>query len=437
MPVSRSKNLIKYVAPTILSSCAFFLFTIVDAIFLGHGVGTDALGAINLAMPFVMIVNALFMLATIGGITIAAIRFGRGDTEGASNSFMHAVTGALVIAVLLSIAGVFFTEPLTRLLGANNTFHHMVSEYLFWYSVFIIPSGLSVVLQGFARNDGAPGLVSVVVILSTVLNIFGDWLLIFPMQMGMKGAAIATGVSQTAAMAIMLVHFLRRKGKLVIGRFKPNGALFGKIAVRGLPETLAQFATPVATLCMNYILLREIGDIGVNAYSIISYAATFSVAVFMGSSEGLQPLFGQSYGAKNDEDLKYYFRAGTLINLCGSILITVALLYVGDSICALFGADAQTLAFTVEHLPQYAWGFIFMAVNTMISAYLYSTKRTKEALVLNVLHSFILNSLTIILLPSILGSGVIWYTFGIYEILVLVLAVALVKKSEQFGVVYC
>lgn len=313
----------------------------------------------------------------------------------------------------------------------------MVTDYLFWYSVFIIPSGISTVLQGFARNDGAPGFVSVAVIISTILNIFGDWLLIFPMQMGMKGAAIATGVSQSVTMILMLCYFLRKKGKLKIQRFKPSSLLFHKIAIRGLPETVAQFAMPVTTLCMNYVLLKQIGDIGINAYSIINYVASFSTAVFFGSSEGLQLLFGQCYGAKNDEDLKYYFRSGILINVFGSVIIIAALLFVGSGIYALFGADAQTLAFTAKHMPQFAWGFIIMAVNTMISSYLYSTKRTKESLVANVLHSFVFNSLAIMLLPMIFGNGIIWYTFGIYEILVLLVGVALVRKSERDGIVYC
>lgn len=436
MSISRNKLLIKYVAPTMLSSISFFLFTIIDAIFVGHGVGTDALGAMNLVMPFIMVVNALFMLTTIGGVTVVAIRLGRNDAQGANAAFMHALTGTLVIAALLSAAGVFFPQQISRLLGANATFHQMVTEYLFWYSLFIVPSGMSMVLQGFARNDGAPVLVSAAVIISTVLNIFGDWLLVFPLRMGLKGAAIATGVSQVVAMLIILCYFLRKKGQLSIGRFRPSGALFGKILARGMPETVAQFATPVSMFCMNYILLAKIGDIAINAYSMIGYVASFSVAIFFGTAEGLQPLFGQSYGAKNTKDLTYFFRAGLLINLVGSIVITVALLFVGGPICALFGADEATLAFTVRYMPQYAWGFIFMSLNTMISSYLYSTKRTRESLVLNVLRSFVFSSLTIILLPMVFGNDIIWHTFGIYEILVLVVAVILLRRSERGGIVY-
>lgn len=341
MSNTRSKNLIKYVVPTMLSSICFFLFTIVDGIFIGHGVGTNGLGAVNLVLPFVMIVNAVFMLTAIGGVTIVAIRFGRGDKNGANQAFMHAVTGSGIAAAVLCIAGTVFAGPICTLLGANGTFHQMAAEYLFWYAIFIIPSGLCTVLLGFCRNDGSPALVSVATIIGTAFNIFGDWLLIFPISMGMKGAAIATGVSQTLSLLIVLTHFIRRKGSLRFRFTKLQGALFRKIIVRGLPESISQLATPVMTFCMNMVLIQYIGDIGVNAFSIISYMASFSMAVFFGTSEGLQPLFGQSYGARQEADLKYYFRAGLRINLIGSLVINLILLFAGNSICMLFGATGR------------------------------------------------------------------------------------------------
>lgn len=300
MKRTRNQNIIKYVIPTMLGSVCFFLFTIVDGIFVGHGVGTDALGAVNLVMPFVMVVNALFMLATIGGVTIVAIRLGRGDEQGASQAFIHAMTIAMIISVILCALGVFCTGALCRLMGANDTFFEMTREYLFWYSVSIIPSGMSTALQGFCRNDGSPVLVSIAVIIGTVCNIFGDWLLIFPMQMGLAGAAIATGISQTITFLIVLSHFLRKRGVLRFSRYR---ALFGGVVLRGLPECIAQFATPVTTLWMNSVLIAQIGDIAVNAYSIIFYVASFSVAIFFGTAEGLQPLFGHCYGSRDEEGL--------------------------------------------------------------------------------------------------------------------------------------
>lgn len=432
----RRNNLIKYVVPTVLSSICFFLFIIIDGIFVGHGIGTNALGAVNLVLPFTMAANAFFMLTTIGGITIVAIRLGRGDKEGANQAFMQASFMTVIIAVAICVLGIFLYDPICTLLGATGTFHQMAAEYMFWYSIFIIPSGLSIMLQGFCRNDGAPILVSVAVIISTACNIFGDWLLIFVIPMGLKGAAIATGISQTVGFLIILSHFVWEKGDLRFQLPKIQGKLIKKIVIRGLPESIAQFATPVTTLCINLVLVQRIGDIGVNAFSIISYVASFTFAIFLGTGEGLQPLFGQSYGAKRDGDLKYYFHTGLLINFIGSVIINILLLFVGGSICALFGADEATLQFTIKSMPLYSWGFIVMSFNVMISSYLYSTKRSKQAIIVNVLRSFTVNALVILTLPAIFGGGIVWYAFGIYEAIVLVAAVILLKSSERNGIVY-
>ena len=126
MKESRAKNILKYVLPTVLSQCAFFLFTIVDGIFVGRGVGTDTLGAVNLAQPLVMVIGTVFMLTTIGGVTITAIRMGRKDYEGANQSFMHAAAATLVVAAFFTVVGTVFTKPLAVLLGASGVYVEMV-----------------------------------------------------------------------------------------------------------------------------------------------------------------------------------------------------------------------------------------------------------------------------------------------------------------------
>lgn len=432
----RHKNVIKYVLPTMLSSVCFFLFTVVDGIFVGRGVGTNGLGAVNLALPFTMIAMAVFTVINIGGVTIFAVRLGRGDTEGANKVFRHGMVLLGSIAVLLSIIGVFFTDTVCTLLGANETFHQLSVDYMFWYSLFIIPSGLSLGLQNYCRNDGAPGMVGTAVIICTAINIFGDWLLIFPLSMGTKGAAIATGVSQTISFFILLTHLLRKKGILRLGKVNLDGAVIKDIIIHGLPEGIGQLAMPVATLCMNRVLVSKIGDIGVNAFSVISYVSSFSVAVFFGTSEGLQPLFGQSYGSQNEGDLKFYFKTGLRINFIGSVVLTGLVLLLSRPICLLFGADPATLEYILSVMPMYAWGFVVMAFNVMISSYLYSTERSFQAVVINFLRSVVVNAGVILILPSIFGVDVIWFTFGIYEAIVLIVSVVLLKHSERNGVVF-
>ena len=127
-------KVLKYVAPSIIASVCFFMFTIIDGIFVGNGVGEDALGAVNILFPFIMIVNAVFLLITVGGVAVTAVRFGKGNDVGANDSFMHALVFMLSAAVLLTLFGTLATEPIGYLLGANETYIDYVCDYLFWYS---------------------------------------------------------------------------------------------------------------------------------------------------------------------------------------------------------------------------------------------------------------------------------------------------------------
>jgi putative MATE family efflux protein len=436
MERTRAQNIAYYVVPAALSSCCFFLFTIVDGIFVGRGINTDALGAVNIAFPFIMLANAFNMLVTIGGVTITAIRLGRGDTEGANQSFMHSLFGAAVIAALLCLAGVCFTGPLARLLGANDAYFNYVYDYLFWYTAFLIPAQLGMTLQGFCRNDGSPGLVAAATIASTAANIFLDWLFIFPLQKGVAGAAVATGISQTISLCIILSHFICGKGSLRLRVFSPNFSFWRKIAFRGLPEMAAQFSTPVTIFCMNYALLANFGGSAVNGFSIINYVSSFSATIFLGVSDGLQPLFGQSYGAKNEKNLKYYFRIGVLINFFASVAIFVLLLFTGGIICGLFGADEAAASVILNAMPKFTWSFLLISLNTIISVYLFSTKRTKEAVVINLCRGLLFNALVISVFPVLFGSAVVWFTAGIAEALTFVVALALLKYSEKGGMTF-
>lgn len=338
-----------------------------------------------------------------------------------------------IFAVLFTIGGVFFPGSLCQLLGAGETFYQYAVDYMFWYSVFIIPSVLSVAFQNFCRNDNAPGLVSKVVAITTACNIFGDWLLIYPIPWGTKGAAIATGVSQAIGFFIMLTHFIRKRGNLRFGAVKLDGGLVKEMAIRRLPEGISQLAVPMMTFCMNTVLAQNVGDFGVTAFSVVVYISSFSMAIFVGASSGLQPLFGQSYGAKNADGLHYYFKSGLKISVLGSVGVTVLAVLFGKYICQLFGTDAVTQEYVIKVLPQFAVGFIAVAINVMISSYLYSTERSGYALCISVLRSLVLNIAVILLLPKIFGEGIIWFSLLIYEAIVLIIAITLLKRSENDG----
>ena len=436
MADSRKKIIFKNVAPAILANACVFLFSVVDGIFVGQGAGMDALGAVNIALPFVLIVQALNAMASIGGVTITAIRFGRGDKEGAQNAFMHSVTINFIVGCLVTLIGCGLTAPVCKLLGATGNYFELAKDYVFWWALFAVANSVSLNLQSFCRNDGNPGLVAITNVVITTLNIFLDWLFVFPMQMGVAGAAIATGISQVVGLCVILTHFIFKKGELRIRKYKPQGKLFRKIVLRGLPEAIAQFSTPVTTFCMNQTLMATYGDIGINAFSISSYLSSFTMSIFFGASEGMQPLFGQAYGAKRDDDLKHYYRSGQIISIVGSAICVAIYVIFPHALCKLFDADDITIDFTCIHMWEYCWGFIIGSINTMISAYFYSTKRSTQAIVLNTVRSLIMNSLVITFIPMIFGKLIVWHTFGIFEVLVLIAAIIIKKYSERKGIIY-
>lgn len=431
---SYKSNIFHYVAPAILTNVCSFLFSVVDGLFVGNGVGTAALASVNICVPFVTISIALNMMASIGGVTIGAVRIGRGDTQGANQVFLNSLGFSLVLGIILTLLGTVFTPQLATLLGATETYHKMTQEYLFWWALFIIPNFISMNLQGFCRNDGEPGLVALATVAGTVVNVFLDWLLVYPLQKGVEGAAIATGMSQVTTLIIVLFHFFRKKGILRFKIFKPSKNLFAQIAYRGTPEMIAQFSSPLMTLWMNRSIAKYIGDLGVNSFSVISYISSLTLAMLFGASEGMQPLLGQSYGAGKTKDVKFYFRSGMFIAIFGSAIVVAIFCFFNQEIALLFGAKGEVLKEVEKHILPFSWGFVLAGVSTMVSGYLYSTMHSKMAIVLNFYRSFIAKTVFILGLPAIFGAGIVWYSYGISEISVLIMAiimVLIVNKKEK------
>lgn len=216
------KTLCRYILPAMGGLCVTYLYNVVDGIFVGQGVGAAALGAVNLAVPFITSVVAIAAMFPMGGATVVAIRMGRGDQEGANRAFMTAFALTLLASVALMLVGMCFAQEIADLSGAarlSGGMRTMAADYLFYYTAFSVPMLMSTCLSVFVRNDGSPALSFVGMGVGAVANIFLDWLFIFPLEMGVVGAAIASGLGQVASVLVLLTHFLRKKGRLRFCRF--------------------------------------------------------------------------------------------------------------------------------------------------------------------------------------------------------------------------
>ena len=430
---TKLKSLLGYIFPALGGLFVTYLYNVVDGIFVGQGVGPAALGAVNIGVPFITFVVAIAAMFPMGGATVVEIRIGREDKDGANCAFMTALSLTLLLSVILTIIGMLFSQQIVDLSGASRLsteMRKMSTDYLFYYSAFSVPMLMSTCLSVFVRNDGSPTLSFVGMCVGAAANIFMDWLFIFPLNMGVIGAAIASGLGQVFSLIVLLSHFIRKKGELRIKLFKVDFSLVRKISKRGVPEAVTQLTTPVTALCYNLVLARMIGDIGISTFSVLSFIYSLANAILSGVAQGLQPLWGHCYGKRDTEEMGWYFRCGIIINSILSILIYGLLFLFDEPVICIFNRDTELVQTASAALPIFSLSFIPMALNLIYTAYLFSTKRTEAADIIAISRGIVMKALAIFCVPMIWGSNAIWIAPFIAEIVTLVFAVGLNKTAK-------
>ena len=292
---------------------------------------------------------------------------------------------------------------------------------------------MSTCLSVFVRNDGSPALSFVGMCVGAGANIFLDWLFIFPMDMGVTGAAIASGLGQVFSVAVLLSHFVRKRGSLRFRRFPVSGALIGKICKRGVPEAASQLTTPVTALCYNLMLARLAGDIGVSTFSVLSFIYSLVNAILSRTAQGLQPLWGLCYGERDADAMNLYFRWGIRINAILSVVIYGLLFLFAEPAIRIFNRDPELVQNASAALSLFGLSFIPMALNLIYTAFLYSTKRTLQADAISLSRGVVLKAAAIFCLPVLLGGDTIWLAPLAAEMLTLLLARMLFKASNLTG----
>lgn len=410
---NRIKNLLCYVCPAVGGLCVTFLYNIVDGIFVGQGVGSTALGAVNISVPFVTAAMALAAMLPMGGATIIAVCTGKGDKEGANQAFMSALVMTTVVSVLLTVIGMAFAKDIVMLCGGENLSREMVDmavQYLFFYMAFCFPMLMAPCLSVFVRNDGAPGLAFIGLCAGAASNIFLDWLFVFPLHKGVIGAAMASGLGQIVSCVILLSHFVYKKGNLRIKKFRIDIPLMGKICKCGIPEAASQLTTPVTSFCYNTVLASMVGDLGISTFSVLSFLFSLANAILMGVVQGMQPLWGLSYGKNDQESLRYYFKVAFIINLAASVVIVLLLTIFSKQAIMIFNGEPELVASGSKALPVFAVSFIPMAVNLIIAGYFFSVQRTFQANLISMSRGVVLKAIAIFAVPMLFGQSFIWFS---------------------------
>ena len=427
------KQFFHFSAATVASLMVFSLYSIVDGLFVARGVGEYAMTAVNLSVPFVNLLFSIAVIFAVGTSTIIAYLLGQKNAQSANKLFSQNLATLVVIGVTISVLVLVFTEPLARLLGAEEVTLEYTIHYLQGLAPFAVCFMISYNLEVLVKTDGRPRLALVTVCVGCVTNCVLDYLAIFHWGLGIWGAAAATGLSQLLTCIIYLTHFLGKHTTFHPVRFRMDWKIYRRLLPIGISDGLTELCNGLMIFLFNHTILRCIGTDGLVAYTIIAYANTLVINITMGVSQGSQPLIsfqnGRGDGAAIGKLLRYGLRT-----MCGIAAVCFTVLFLAaPKLVAVYlpEAGAEMLTFATDAFRRYSLCYLPVGFNIYIAGFLTAMERPLPAVSISTGRGLILQGSILLLLAAVLGGGSIWFAPVISEVLCLGLSVFFLLRLRR------
>lgn len=400
----------RFAIPQMIGLLFNSVYTIVDGVFIGNRLGREAMAAAAVAVPLIEILISVAIAVAAGAGVLIAARLGSGKGDEARRLFNTAAWMMGAAGLGVALLGNLCLEPLALLLGAAPEVLPQAMAYL-WYIVTFAPFQLfSFLLGGMARNDGRPKLAMTAMIAGAASNIVLDYVFMYPLNLGIQGAALATALGPIFSVLILLPHFLLRRGTLYFQAVRPRLAEGRSILVCGAPSFLMEFSIGIVTFLYNVAVSRHgYGELGLAAYLIIGYLMLILLTLFLGMAEGLQPVFSR-FMATGEEKRNLAMRRFSTKVFLGVGVISCLLIFLGSRWFFLLFApeDPELTAFAASRSIPYFCGFFLTGFNILMISFLQATRKTGRAMVLSLLRSVILPPALLLLLPALLGREGVW-----------------------------
>ena len=428
----------KYFVTTLLGMVSMSAVTAIDGIFIGHGVGSDGIAAVNICVPVWMIFTGLGLMAGAGSSVVASIHLARGKIKAARLNVTQSLLFVTLISILVTILIMSFPEWTARALGSSDHLMPLVLDYMLW----IVPAltfqmWLSVSLY-IIRLDGAPQYAMWCSVTAAIINTVLDWLFIFPLGMGVKGAAIATGISLVAGgcMGMGYLMFKAKVVRLIKLKFSRKSM---RLSLRnigyqckiGSPALLGEATIAVLMFMGNQVFMKYLGDDGVGAFGIACYYTPFVFMFGNAVAQSVQPIVSFNYGAgKMDRVFSASRLAIITAVICGFAGMLVFMLLPGPLVGLFIGQEGNAARIAIKGLPVFALGYIFYVTNVASIGLLQSLEKMKPATLFACLRGLIFIVPSFIIMPRLMGNTGIWLAMGVSELLTTI-AIALYYFSTR------
>ncbi len=324
------KSLLKFAFPTIVMMLLMGLYTIADTVFVARFAGTNALSALNIVCPVINLIVGLGTMLATGGSAIVARKMGAGETVRASQDFTLIIGAGILLGVAITVLGAVFIDSIIWGLGANQILFPYCREYLFLLLLFTPASMMQVLFQNLIVTAGRPGIGMALGVSAGAANILFDYIFMVPLQMGIKGAALGTGIGYLIPTVAGILFFMAGNGSLHFRKPVMDISILAGSCANGFSEMVSQAASAVTTFLFNRIMMKLLGEDGVAAITIIIYTQFLLTALYIGFSMGVAPVISYNYGKRDNARLKKVF------SICMRFITLVSIVIFG--LAYIFGS---------------------------------------------------------------------------------------------------
>ncbi len=407
-----TKQFIKYVSQNIFGMLGISCYIIADTFFIAKAAGAKGITVLNLALPVYNLIFAIGSMIGVGAATRFAILRAQKE-EQAEHFFSNAVFSVCLISIVFIMAGALVPDKILAVMGADEEIMRLGEEYTRIFLLFTPFFMLNYIVSAFVRNDNAPALAMVGTVAGSLSNIVLDYLFMFPMGMGLAGAALATAASPVISMLICGSHFFAKKNTVRFLLRKPSFVLLKQSCKLGVPAFIGEMSSGVTTTVFNYLILGIAGNIGVAAYGVVANFSLIATAVFNGVAQGSQPLVSRYYGKGDKPSAGKLLRLGLGTALVIAVLIYAVVFLFTDRLVSLFNSEnSQALAvYAWEGMRLYFAGFVFAGFNIVGAGFLSATEHSKSAFATSVMRGVAAIVGCSFLLSYLLGFRGVWLSF--------------------------
>ena len=430
------RKLLKFVAPSAVMMMFTSIYGVVDGLFVSNYVGKVPFAAINLVMPFIMILGGIGFMIGTGGSALVSKTLGEGDRKKANRYFTMMIYLSLICGAAASVIGFVFIRPISYLLGATDTMIGDCVEYGRMIFLFTTAFMMQNVFQSFLVTAEKPRLGLLATVGAGVTNMALDAWFIVGLGWGVKGAALATGISQTVGGILPLIYFLRPNSSLLkITRTRLEGRPVFLAVTNGSSELMSNISASVVSMIYNFQLMKFAGEDGVAAYGVLMYVQFVFIALFIGYAIGSAPIIGYHYGAINHSELKNMLKKSIIIMSISGIIMTLLAQALALPIAKVFvGYDEGLFDMTVHAFRVFSFSFILAGINIFASSFFTALNNGAVSAAISFLRTLIFQSTAVIVLPMIWELDGIWLSITVAEVFALIISVTfLAAKRKKYN----